>query len=283
MNSLLSLLSVLLVLLTATAAGAQSADDLVKQTAAALKAGKIEDAIALAGKALKAEPNNVQALFLRGSAYQLQRKYDKAVGDFSKVIELSPEFADAYQRRGMEQYKLGRIDASIKDFDHYLKLRPKAKPEHWQRGISYYYAGRYKEGQEQFEGYQNFESNDVENAVWRYLCMVPLVGTKKARAALFKIDKDERVPMRQVYDLFAGKLTPKDVLAAAKAGKPSPQELNQRLFYAHLYLGLYYESEGNPKKALEHLNIATEEHPIGHYMWDVARVHRDILRKKEKK
>jgi len=36
--------------------------------------------------------------------------------------------------------------------------------------------------------------------------------------------------------------------------------------------------QGNAKKALEHMEEAVE-HRIGHYMWDVARVHRDMLKK----
>ena len=57
-----------------------------------------------------------------------------------------------------------------------------------------------------------------------------------------------------------------------------------RLFYAHLYLGLYYESLGDKKKALEHLTLAAaDEHSVGGYMWEVARVHRDIRRQEAKK
>ena len=58
------------------------------------------------------------------------------------------------------------------------------------------------------------------------------------------------------------------------------KELNRRRFYAHLYLGLYYESLGDPQRALRHLTSATE-HRIGHYMWDVARVARNTLSTKK--
>jgi hypothetical protein len=61
-----------------------------------------------------------------------------------------------------------------------------------------------------------------------------------------------------------------------------PDKLTQQLFYAHLYLGLYYETEGNKQLALEHVTKAADNHRITHYMWDVARVHRDILRKNAK-
>ena len=56
-------------------------------------------------------------------------------------------------------------------------------------------------------------------------------------------------------------------------------ELHHRLFYAHLYLGLYYDSLGDKKQALEHMTRAAGDYKISHYMGDVARVHRDILQK----
>jgi lipoprotein NlpI len=121
------------------------------------------------------------------------------------------------------------------------------------------------------------DTNDVENAVWHFLCVARPSGVEKARAAILKIGNDRRVPMMQVYQLFAGKIKPDDVLEAVKAGKPGEKEFNARLFYAHLYLGLYHEVSGDAKKALEHLSTATD-HKIEHYMWDVARVHRDLLK-----
>ena len=176
-----------------------------------------------------------------------------------------------------------RPNSSIADFDMYITLVPKAKVSHWQRGISYYYAGRWDDGIAQFEGYQTYDSNDVENAVWRFMCMARKDGIAKARKEILKIGDDKRVPMRQVYDLYAGKLKPDDVLAAAQAGEPAREVLNRQLFYAHLYVGIYHELEGNKKRALEHLQKAAAEHRIGHYMWDVARVHRDLLRKELEK
>lgn len=51
-----------------------------------------------------------------------------------------------------------------------------------------------------------------------------------------------------------------------------------RQFYAELYLGLLAEAQGDERQALAHL-AAAEKHKIGHYMWDVARVHADLLRR----
>src|SRR5438105_1745593 len=84
--------------------------------------------------------------------------------------------------------------------------------------------------------------DDVENAAWHFLCVARLSGLAKARASLLPITNDSRVPMMQIYALFAGKAKPDDVLAAAKAGTPTAAQLRRQLFYANLYLGLYYEA-----------------------------------------
>jgi lipoprotein NlpI len=147
------------------------------------------------------------------------------------------------------------------------------------RGISLYYVGRYEDGRKQFEGYEKVDTNDVENAVWHYLCNVRLVGRDKARAQMLKIGTDKRVPMMLVYKLFKGEAKPDEVLAAAEVDKVPEEQRKQRRFYAHLYLGLFYESEGDKKAALEHLQQAATTYRIGHYMGDVARVHADLLTK----
>jgi lipoprotein NlpI len=257
-----------------------SVDELLKRAEETLSRGQPEAALALADKAVAGNPNSTRPYLVRAGIYQALASHAKAVADYTKVLTLDPKAAVVYNWRGSAYFKLGQIDKSIEDFDRFLELRPAEKPRHWQRGISLYYAGRYEEGQKQFEGYEAVDANDVENAVWRYLCMAPRVGPAKARAAILKVGTDRRVPMVEVYALFSGRAQPADVLAAAQADNPLPALLNRQLFYAHLYLGLYYESAGDATRALTHLTQAVD-HRIGHYMWDVARVHRDRLGKKQ--
>ena len=85
--------------------------------------------------------------------------------------------------------------------------------------------------------------------------------------------------MAQVQLLFAGKLEPKDVIEAANAGSPTPDDLRNRLCYAHLYLGLYYEAKGNAKKSLEHITKSAVDHSMPHYMGEVSRVHMKVRKK----
>jgi lipoprotein NlpI len=258
---------------------AADADELLEKANDAFTKGQHEEALALAGKAIEQEPKSVRPYLFRGSVYEALHKHTDAVNDFSKALTLNPKAAEAYNRRGSEYFKLGEIDKSLADFDKYLELKPSEKNGHWKRGISLYYAGKFDEGRKQFEGYEKVDTNDVENAVWHFLCAARADGVEKARANLLKIGRDRRVPMTEVYGLFAAKLKPADVLAAAEAGDVPPEQRNAQRFYAQLYLGLYAEATGDKKQALEHLTTAAEKHKIGHYMWDVSRVGRDLLKK----
>ena len=78
-----------------------------------------------------------------------------------------------------------------------------------------------------------------------------------------------------------GIAVPEDVLRATQAGEPPTSELQRRLFYAHLYLGLYFEATGNQAAAYEHISKASDHYGTDDYMSHVARVHL-LLRGKSK-
>ena len=121
--------------------------------------------------------------------------------------------------------------------------------------------------------------NDVENAAWHYLCVVKLDGADVARQSLIpiKTDFDRRSPMKEIYEYLAGTATADDVLRAAdQADTPLSR------MYAHLYLGLFADVEGNPQEAITHLKIASREKLKDSYMQDVAKGILDQRLKKKK-
>ncbi len=203
--------------------------------------------------------------------------YREAIEQLDAAIQDQPDNAALFFQRGVLKFKSGEVEGSVADFDRQIELAPSAEKSHWQRGISYYYAGHFRDGQRQFELYQTFDDNDVENVVWRFLCQARVDGVEKARAAMLGVRLDRRVPMMTIYDLFLGKATVDDVFAKTTADKPGKAALNAREFYAHLYVGLYYEALGKADLASRHIRQAVE-HKIGHYMWDVARVHHERLK-----
>jgi lipoprotein NlpI len=184
---------------------------------------------------------------------------------FSVPVEQSPQ---AIMNRAVAAFEKGRFAESATAFDEVAKAVPDQAPHLWQRGIALYYAGRYDDCRRQFESHRTVNPDDVENAVWHFLCVARGESPAKARAALLPVGPDARVPMREVYQMFRGTLTPEQVLSAA-GSQPAA------LFYAHLYVGLYFEAQGMTARALEHIKIAAADRfeREGGYMHMVARVH----------
>jgi lipoprotein NlpI len=224
-------------------------------------------------KAQEVNPKRVDAYFYTARVLTTQRKLEEAIGALTKVIEIDPKASTAYNLRGSNYFRTGEVEKSLADFDKYISMEPQQEPYHWQRGISLYYAGKFDEGRRQFEKHQTVNSSDVENAVWHFMCVARAENFEKARASLIPITGDQRVPMKEVFKLFAGTGAEEDIWKAVERGQPTPVALEARKFYAHLYLGLYYESKGEAKQAYEHMKRAATEFPSDDYMGDVAKVH----------
>lgn len=271
----------LLVLLAGARAFAEETPQaLLQQAHSEFQNGKTDEALALAEKAVAAAPKEPGGHVVRAQIFSHQRKYSEAIAEWDEAAKLAPSETRVFQLRGCDHFRAGQFKESIADFDKYIEAFPDQAAHHWQRGISCYYAEKFADGRKQFELHKTVNPEDVENAAWHYLCVARIEGVEKARAALIEVGADSRVPMKEIFALFKGIAKPDDVLAAAKAGNPPPAQLKEQLFYAHLYLGLYYEAAGSHDLVREHIFKAADDFSDEGYMGDVARVHAAVLRKK---
>ena len=270
--------------LTAVCSAQESAEDLQKLAIAGYREGRLDEAFTLANQAIAVAPSDPTGYYIRGLVLENRQNHDKALADYNRVVKLSPKLPLAYSRRGALHFKRGEFAASIADFDREIELEPPKANNHWQRGISYYYAGRYQDCWKQFElSYKTVNPDDYENGIFHFLCMAREKGVEKARKSMLEIKSDSRVPMKEIYELYQGKGTIDAVMSAAETGYPNADELNDRLFYAHFYVGLYQDVLGDTEAALGNITRATENFPIAHFMWDVARIHAGRLGEQQKK
>jgi tetratricopeptide (TPR) repeat protein len=170
--------------------------------------------------------------------------------------------------RAIEDFLAGRVTESVTGFDRVVALAPQVAPQLWQRGIALYYAGRYQDCRTQFESHRTVNPNDVENPAWHFLCVAKAESPANARAALLPVGPDQRSPMREIYQMFRGTMTPDAILKVA-GDEPSSK------FFAELYVGLYYDATGDRTRALEHLRRAAAKDyaSAGGYMHRVAELH----------
>ena len=230
-------------------------------------------ALLLCNKVVTDFPTNAQPLMARVRLLDRLRRYSEALNDIDEALKLDPRIPpQVWQARGEVHFKAGKFKESAADFDRVLELSPGQAAHHWQRGISLYYAGKFADGRKQFELHRTVNPADVENAAWHFLCVARESGVTNARNAMLPVGKDGRAPMPEIYDLYRGTGTVDQVITAATRAIKNPGQGNA-LFYAHLYLGLYFEAMGNAAKAREHITKAARDPVAEHYMGDVARAH----------
>jgi len=251
--------NVLVAVLIFIATPAFAADDaLLREAEQAYAQDRHEQALELTNQYVAGNPAAAKGYLLRAAIRAADRKWQESLPDYDKALELNSALTAIHQRRAIARFMLGRIKDACADFDKFNQANPDAAPQNWQRGIALYYAGRYEDGAKQFELHRTVNPDDVENAAWHFACVARWKTPAAAKEGLISIQGDTRIPMSQIHEMFAGKLKPGQVIAAAREGNPAPAQLNRQLFYAYLYAGLYCESIGKNEEAKAHLTQAGE-------------------------
>jgi lipoprotein NlpI len=195
-------------------------------------------------------------------------------------ITADPRAVEAYSHRGDGRLFLGHFSAAVADFEKMIALDPTQDAPHWRLGIAYYFAGQFAKSARQFEKYHSYDGGDRENGIWRFLAQARADGIEKARGEMLVYTHFDREPFPSLYEMFAGKKTADDVLGEMK--KKGLE--GDAVFFGRYYAGLDEELLGHHARALELLSEAVAGPAKGGgaaglpYMWQVARVHFDVLR-----
>ena len=230
----------------------------------------------LAGRAQAPEPLSAEQ---RG---RLLAGLEAGVRKWDAEIAADPRAVEAYSHRGDCELFLGRFSEAVADFEKMIALDPSKDAPHWRLGIAYYFAGQFAKSARQFEKYHNYDGGDRENGIWRFLAQARSEGIEKARAEMLVYTHFDREPFPSLYDMFAGKKTADGLLAEMK-GKGLEGDADA-MFFGRYYAGLNEELQGRHGRALELVGaavagVAQDSDPAGlSYMWQVARVHFDVLR-----
>lgn len=190
-------------------------------------------------------------------------RYEQAADNLEKLIAEDDQYVDYFFTLADARFMNAQMPEAIKAYDKSIELQPVLKPRCWQRGLAYYFNDQFKLGKEQFEVHQTVNSQDVENSVWHLLCNSRLVGVDEARKSMIPIRGDQRVPMPEVLEMFAGTGSIEKVLqAATKNSSASGSRRDNQLYYAHLYIGLFHDMNGDTQKARESMTEAVAVNPI---------------------
>lgn len=207
-------------------------------------------------------PENRRRLEAEVSDDLTQGRYAEAAKKLNTLISIDDGRADYHFKLGDARFMNGEMKQAISAYDQAIKLAPSLEPRCWQRGLAYYFADEFELGKAQFDIHQTVNSQDVENSVWHLLCHSRLVGLEKARQSMIPIQGDSRTPMPEVFKLFAGTGTPSQVMqAATRDPNSSAYNRDNFLYYAHLYIGLFHDMQGEPELAVKSMKQASKINP----------------------
>ena len=85
---------------------------------------QFDDAIAAFNKAVKINPEDVDAYYYRGCTYFAKENLKKALKDYNTAIKLNPEYVNAYINRGYYYHLKSEYPRAIADYKKALELNP---------------------------------------------------------------------------------------------------------------------------------------------------------------
>ncbi len=207
--------------------------------------------------------------------------FEEDIAAATAVLDKTPESITALSHRGDAELFLARFPDAVADFEKMIALDPAQDAPHWRLGIAYYFTGAFEKASRQFEKYHNYDGHDRENGIWKFLADARAGGIDNAREKMLVYDRFDREPFPELYEMFAGKRSPSDVLGEIDQKSLGAETSVQ--FFAHYYIGLYELLMGHRPAALKDLRAAVatfdDARSAGNpgYMWQVARLEAEGL------
>ena len=112
---------------------AKPAYDAYDEGRKALAEDQVDEALALANRALGLFPDEAHFHALRGDVRLVADKYDMAVTNYNRAINRRNGFFYYHLQRGLAKNELGQVDAAVTDLERSIELLPTA-PAHYVLG-----------------------------------------------------------------------------------------------------------------------------------------------------
>ena len=103
---------------------------------AKLPLGQWEAAIADFDTTIARKPDYAQAYYSRGFAKGVLGQYEAAIADYDAAIAQRPDYPEAYYSRGMTKEALGQWEPAIADFDAAIAQKPDYNQAYYRRGVA---------------------------------------------------------------------------------------------------------------------------------------------------
>lgn len=194
-----------------------------------------------------------ERLIERGRLYSELFRFQDAVADFSRALKVEPNFVEAYVYRATAYARLEQYPNAYDDFTVALKLDPGNLSARLRRGLLYFLHGKYAEATTDFEQYLKYRPGDLYRVLWIYL------SERYQKLNFTTVRQHLRgVNMKQwpgaLVQLYLGEVDIQDLIKALKP-QLSGWSASSRC-EAYYYLAQYHLLKGERKEAVAYFQQA---------------------------
>jgi tetratricopeptide (TPR) repeat protein len=231
----------------------ESASEHVKKAKQALENNQFDEALVHVDSAIRLDPKNAEAYFVRASIRVLDRKYDEAISDLTQVITINPRFPKAYSERAFRYIMKEEWDKAERDYTEAIRVDPRDPEPLLARSMIYYDKEEYDKAlADAMEAIRISKDKRGHRYVALYLAACPQAKYRDGRKALEHAKREVEVT----------------------GGK----EGFEALAAAHAELGEFREAVKSQKKKIEAL-----ENEGGSFLRGIIKEQKDRLKLYEEK
>ncbi|MDI6733795.1 MAG: tetratricopeptide repeat protein [Planctomycetota bacterium] len=166
---------------------APTVEELVDKVYALINEDKFPEALALLGRALEIDPQNINALYYKGYILKYLGRNEEAISAYSQAISLHPERDSLYLSRGRLYAFTKRPELALLDFNKIIELKPEKFNYYIYRGELYYSIEMLPKAEKDFSRAIELEPKDDRAYAKRGLVYLELQKYKQAIVDFTKI------------------------------------------------------------------------------------------------
>ncbi|MBI5074502.1 MAG: tetratricopeptide repeat protein [Nitrospirae bacterium] len=238
---------------------------------------RFPEAIADFTKAIEKNPDDRQALFLRGNSQYLAGRPDDAISDFLLILKKKSDDIEALYEMGNAHANKHEFAEAIRLFDKVSGLEPTHTLAMYSRAQAYYCLGAYEKALEEFQKCIKAGIYDEYCRIWTLIIMKQIKSDGydryaeefKTYVSAAKTGEWIRIVSRYLLDLDAA--SEADVLTEARKAK-SARETDERLCEAYFFLAVKNLQNGDKQSAAAFLQKSLDTNVYEFYEYVTAGV-----------
>ncbi len=222
-----------------------------------IKLDKINEAISVYGDILQLDPENYLSWYNRANAFVRAKRWRDAAVCYKEAVRIRPDSYKSYYNLAMALEESGDRKASIEAYEKAIELSPGFSDAYNNLGIALSFEGRREEALEVYENGIRSSSEDYSLYFNMGICLLE-EGRYMEAAGAFRNALDIKPDELEIYYYLGAALTEMrhyndaiEAYASALKIKPADGEIQYNLAAVYAMLGRYDIAFENLKRAVE--------------------------------